>query len=153
MQFIKTGDNIALGCDHGGYELAAIIETHLRAAGFTVLRFGCTDGAAVDYPAVAVEVCRQITDGEAKCGILVCGTGIGMSLAANKVKGIRAAACSEAYSTKYTRLHNDSNVLCLGGRVLGSGTALELVDLFLNTEFEGGRHQRRVDAVMAIEKE
>lgn len=153
MQFVKQGDQIAIGCDHGGYELAVVIEAHLRAAGFTVLRFGCADGSAVDYPAVAVEVCRQITGGGAKCGILVCGTGIGMSLAANKVKGIRAAACSEAFSTKYTRLHNDSNVLCLGGRVIGPGAALEMVDLFINTPFEGGRHQRRVDAVMAIEEE
>ena len=153
MQWVNEGDKIAIGCDHGGYELAAVIEAHLRGAGYTVLRFGCTDGTAVDYPGVAAEVCRQITGGAAKCGILVCGTGIGMSMAANKVKGIRAAACSETFSTRYTRLHNDANVLCLGGRVLGPGAALEMVDLFLHTPFEGGRHQRRVDAVMAIEEE
>lgn len=153
MQFVKKGDIIALGCDHGGYELAAVIEKYLLESGYKVVRFGCTDGASVDYPAVALSVCREITSNQAKCGILVCGTGIGMSLAANKVKGIRAAACSETFSAKYTRLHNDSNVLCLGGRVVGPGTALEMVTLFLNTEFEGGRHQRRVDAVMAIEEE
>ena len=89
---------------------------------------------------------------EARLGILVCGIGIGMSLAANKVKGIRAAAFSETFSAKYTRLHNDANILCLGGRVIGAGVALEMTDLFLDTEFEGGRHQRRVDAVMDIEK-
>lgn len=153
MQFVKKGDIIALGCDHGGYELANAIEQHLREMEIQIVRFGCIDGSAVDYPAVAVDVCREIIGAKAKCGILVCGTGIGMSLAANKVKGIRAAACSETFSAKYTRLHNDANVLCLGGRVIGQGTALEMVDLFLNTAFEGGRHQRRVDAVMAIEQE
>lgn len=152
MQLVEKGDIIALGCDHGGYELGNVIEQYLIDQGFSVLRFGCVEGESVDYPAIAVEVCEKITGGEAKCGILVCGTGIGMSLAANKVKGIRAAACSETFSAKYTRLHNNSNVLCLGGRVIGPGIALEMVNLFLNTAFEGGRHQRRVDAVMAIEK-
>lgn len=151
MQNESKDKIIAVGCDHGGFALAGEIEEHLRKAGYTVLHFGTTDGSAIDYPAVAVEVCRKITSGEVKCGILVCGTGIGMSLAANKVKGIRAAACSETFSAKYTRMHNDANVLCLGGRVLGPGVALEMVDLFLNTPFEGGRHQRRVDAVMNIE--
>ena len=89
--------------------------------------------------------------GECKLAVLVCGTGIGMSMAANKVKGIRAAACSEQFSAKYTRLHNDANVLCLGGRVIGPGTACEMVDLFIDTSFEGGRHQRRVDMITAIE--
>ena len=93
----------------------------------------------------------SIVSGECELGILVCGTGIGMSIAANKVKGIRAAACSEHFSAKFTRLHNNSNVLCLGGRVIGVGTAVELADLFVNTEFEGGRHQRRIDKITEIE--
>ena len=95
---------------------------------------------------------KAVQSGEAERGILICGTGIGMSLAANKFKGIRAAACSETFSAQYTRLHNDSNILCLGGRVIGPGVALEMVDLFLDTAFEGGRHQRRVDMISALEK-
>ena len=99
----------------------------------------------------AKKVCESIQNSESELGILVCGTGIGMSIAANKHKGIRAAAVSEHFSAKYTRLHNNSNVLCLGGRVIGVGTALELVDLFVNTEFEGGRHQARIDKITQIE--
>ena len=152
MQFIKKGDIIALGCDHGGYQLCNIIEEYVKEQGIEVIRYGCTDGQAIDYPEVAVKVCNSIVGGESKCGILVCGTGIGMSIAANKVKGIRAAVCSDTFSAKFTRLHNDTNVLCLGGRVVGQGLALEMVEIFLNTVFEGGRHQRRVDAVMDIEK-
>ena len=148
--FVK-GDVLAIGCDHGGFELKNAIVAHLEEQGVKVKDFGTYDGAAVDYPEIALKVTDAITKGECKLGILVCGTGIGMSLAANKVKGIRAAACSETFSAKYTRLHNDSNVLCLGGRVIGPGVALEMVDLFINTKFEGGRHTRRVDAVMAIE--
>ena len=94
----------------------------------------------------------KVVSGEHKLGILICGTGIGMSMAANKVKGIRAAACSETFSAKYTRMHNDANILCLGGRVVGPGVACEMVDLFIDTPYEGGRHDRRVAAVMAIEK-
>ena len=106
---------------------------------------------SVDYPDIAEKVCANITSGECERGILVCGTGIGMSIAANKIKGIRAAACSEHFSAKYTRLHNDSNVLCLGGRVVGVGTAIELADLFVDTEFEGGRHATRVAKITNIE--
>ena len=106
----------------------------------------------MDYPEIALKVASSVAAGENKLGILVCGTGIGMSLAANKVKGIRAAACSDHYSAKYTRLHNDANILCLGGRVVGAGTALELADLFVDTKFEGGRHQRRVNLISEIEK-
>ena len=148
--FIK-GDVLAIGCDHGGYELKNAIITHLEEQGVKVKDFGTYDGAAVDYPEIALKVTAAINKGECKLGVLVCGTGIGMSLAANKVRGIRAAACSETFSAKYTRLHNDSNVLCLGGRVIGPGIALEMVDLFINTKFEGGRHARRVNAVMDIE--
>ena len=110
------------------------------------------ENVSVDYPDIALKVTEKITDKTCKLGILVCGTGIGMSMAANKVKGIRAAACSDHFSAKYTRLHNDANILCLGGRVIGIGTALELVDLFVNTKFEGGRHLNRVQKISNIEK-
>lgn len=142
---------IAIGCDHGGLEHKDAIVAHLKERGFEVKDSGIYENHSVDYPDIAVKVCADIVSGECERGILVCGTGIGMSLAANKVKGIRAAAVSEHFSAKYTRLHNDSNILCLGGRVIGVGTALELVDLFVDTEFEGGRHETRVNKVMAIE--
>ena len=144
---------IAIGCDHGGLDHKNAIVEHLKNRGFEVKDSGIYENHSVDYPDIAVKVCKDITSGECELGILVCGTGIGMSLAANKVKGIRAAAVSEHFSAKYTRLHNNSNVICLGGRVIGVGTALELVDLFVDTEFEGGRHETRVNKVMAIEKE
>ncbi len=142
---------IAIGCDHGGFEHKNAIKEHLKKRGFTVNDYGIKELVSVDYPDIAVLVADSIVNNENDLGILVCGTGIGMSLAANKVKGIRAAAVSEHFSAKYTRLHNNSNVLCLGGRVVGIGTALELVDLFVDTEFEGDRHQRRVDKITAIE--
>lgn len=142
---------IAIGCDHGGLEHKNAIVEHLKERGFEVIDFGIYEQKSVDYPEIAIKVANSIASGETERGFLVCGTGIGMSLAANKVKGIRAAACSEHFSAKYTRLHNDSNILCLGGRVIGVGTALELADLFVDTEFEGGRHQRRVDMITDIE--
>ncbi len=143
---------IAIGCDHGGLEHKNAIAEHLKERGFEVCDFGIYEQVSVDYPDIAVKVASAITNKECQLGILVCGTGIGMSLAANKVKGIRAAAVSEHFSAKYTRLHNNSNILCLGGRVIGVGTALELVDLFVDTEFEGGRHAKRVDKITAIEE-
>ena len=143
---------IAVGCDHGGFENKNAIVEHLKAEGFEVEDFGIYENKSVDYPEIALKVANSIKNGENELGILICGTGIGMSLAANKVNGIRAAACSEHFSAKYTRLHNNSNILCLGGRVIGIGTALELCDIFVNTEFEGGRHQRRVDMITEIEK-
>jgi len=142
---------IALGCDHGGLEHKNAIAEHLKERGFEVVDYGIYENKSVDYPDIAAPLCEGILKGEANLGILVCGTGIGMSIAANKHKGIRAAACSEHFSAKYTRLHNNSNVLCLGGRVIGVGTAIELTDLFVDTEFEGGRHQKRVDKITAIE--
>lgn len=143
---------IAIGCDHGGFEHKCAIAEHLKSRGFEVVDCGIYEHTPVDYPDIAVKVTKEITDGTCKLGILVCGTGIGMSMAANKVKGIRAAACSEHFSAKYTRLHNDANVLCLGGRVIGIGTALELIDLFVDTEFEGGRHINRIQKISNIEK-
>ena len=143
---------IAIGCDHGGLEHKNAIAEHLKERGLEVKDFGIYEQVSVDYPDIAVKVAGSIKEKESDLGILVCGTGIGMSLAANKVKGIRAAAVSEHFSAKYTRLHNNSNILCLGGRVIGVGTAIELVDLFVDTEFEGGRHAKRVDKITAIEE-
>ncbi len=143
---------IALGCDHGGLEHKNAILEHLKENGFEVVDFGIYEQVSVDYPDIASKVCESILKDESQLAILVCGTGIGMSIAANKYKGIRAAACSEHFSAKFTRLHNNSNVLCLGGRVIGVGTAIELADLFVNTEFEGGRHQKRINKISEIEK-
>ncbi len=142
---------IAIGCDHGGLEHKNAIVEHLKARGFEVVDSGIYEQVSVDYPDIAQKVCANIQSGECERGFLVCGTGIGMSLAANKMKGIRAACCSEHFSAKYTRLHNDSNILCLGGRVIGIGTALELVDIFVDTDFEGGRHAVRVAKITDIE--
>ena len=142
---------IAIGCDHGGLEHKNAIAEHLRERGFEVEDFGIYEQKPIDYPEIALKVAKSVAEKENELGILVCGTGIGMSLAANKVKGIRASAVSEHFSAKYTRLHNNSNILCLGGRVIGVGTALELADLFVDTEFEGGRHQKRIDMISAIE--
>ncbi len=142
---------IALGCDHGGFDHKEAIKEFLEEKGFTVTDFGIEEIRSVDYPDIALPVAKSVSEGDHEMGILVCGTGIGMSLAANKVKGIRAAVCSDHFSAKYTRLHNNSNILCLGGRVIGIGTALELVDLFVSTEFEGGRHQARIDKITNIE--
>lgn len=144
---------IAIGCDHGGLEHKNAIAEHLKNRGFEVEDFGIYENVSVDYPDIALKVATSVAENKNELGILVCGTGIGMSLTANKVKGIRAAACSEHFSAKYTRLHNNSNILCLGGRVIGVGTALELVDLFVDTPFEGGRHQRRIDKISEIENQ
>lgn len=142
---------LAIGCDHGGYELKEAIKTYLTANNIEFTDFGC-DGESVNYPDYADKVCRAIQSGKCYRGILVCGTGIGMSMAANKHKGIRAACCSDTFSARMTRAHNDANVLCLGGRVVGFGLAIDMVELFLKTEFEGGRHQVRVDMLTALEK-
>ena len=143
---------IAIGCDHGGFDHRNAIAEHLRERGFEVTDFGIYENKSVDYPQIALKVANSVSSCENELGILVCGTGIGMSMAANKVKGIRAAAVSDHFSAKYTRLHNNANILCLGGRVIGIGTALELADLFVDTEYEGGRHQKRIDMITDIEK-
>lgn len=142
---------IAIGCDHGGYELKCAVMNHLLNKKIEFVDLGC-NGESCDYPDIAEKVCEKVTSGECNLAILVCGTGIGMSMAANKIKGIRSAVCSDYFSAKYTRLHNDANVLCLGGRVLGAGLALELVDVFLETEFEGGRHINRINKMMKLEE-
>lgn len=142
---------VAIGSDHGGYALKQEIMAFLEEQGIAYRDYGCYTDESCDYPDIAKPVCEAVIGGEAENGILICGTGIGISISANKIKGIRAALCSDYYSAKYTRLHNDANVICLGGRTLGAGAACELVNVFLQTEFEGGRHQRRVDKVMALE--
>lgn len=144
---------LAIGSDHGGFELKEAIVKHLENKGVEFKDFGTYDASSVDYPDIASKVCKSILSGESENGILVCGTGIGISIAANKHKGIRAAVCSDEFSAKYTRLHNNANVLCLGGRVVGTGLATELVDIFLNTGFEGGRHRTRLDKITDIENE
>ena len=143
---------IAIGCDHAGVELKNSLIEDLKEKGFELKDLG-TDGEPCDYPNMAKTVCNLVTSGECEKGILICGTGIGMSIAANKIKGIRAALCSDSFSTKFTRLHNDSNVMCMGARVLGPGLACELAEIFLTTGFEGGRHQRRIDLITGIENE
>ena len=141
---------IAIGCDHGGYALKLEVIRYLVERGLDYTDFGC-GGEKADYPDIAEKVCEKITGGECDKGILLCGTGIGMSMCANKVKGIRAAVCSDTYSAKFTRLHNDANVLCMGGRVVGAGLALEIVREFLDNEFEGDRHIARLDKMRKLE--
>jgi len=135
---------IAIGCDHGGYNLKQNIIKYLEENGVEYKDFGTYTADSCDYPVFAEKVCDAVTGGECEKGILVCGTGIGMSMAANKHKGIRAAVCSDAFSTEFTRRHNDANVMCMGERTLGPGLALKLVEIFLNTPFEGGKHLRRI---------
>ena len=142
---------LAIGCDHGGYALKEEVKKHMDERGIEYIDCGC-NGESVDYPVIASETCAHITSGECERGLLFCGTGIGISIAANKTPGIRAACCSDYYSAKYTRMHNDANVLCMGGRVISSGLACELVDVFLDTAYEGGRHQRRVDMLTELDK-
>lgn len=141
---------IVIGCDHAGVEMKKAVIEALSAKGWEFRDMGC-NGEPCDYPVIAEAVCGEILSGNCEKGILICGTGIGMSIAANKFKGIRAALCSDSFSTKFTRLHNDSNVMCMGARTIGCGLAAELAEIFLSTEFEGGRHQRRLDLIEAIE--
>lgn len=142
---------IAIGADHGGYELKESIKKHLEDKGIEYKDFGTFTGEAVDYPIIAKQVADSVISGECIRGILCCGTGVGISIAANKVKGIRCACCSDYFSAYYTRLHNDANILAMGGRVVGAGLACMMVDAFLETEFEGGRHSRRVNMIHDIE--
>ena len=142
---------IAIGSDHAGFPLKEKIRAYFEEKGIEYVDCGVYEIASADYPVQAKFTCEKIVSGECVRGILCCGTGIGISMAANKVKGIRAACCSDYFSAKFTRLHNDANALCLGGRVVGAGLALEMVDVFIDTEFEGGRHQRRIDQIMAIQ--
>lgn len=142
---------IAIGADHGGFDLKEQVKKHLEERNIEYKDFGTFSGEAVDYPVIAKTVGQAVAKGEADCGILVCGTGIGMSIAANKVKGIRAACCSDTFSARFTKMHNNTNILCFGGRVIGAGLALDIVDAYLDAEFEGGRHEKRVNMIMDIE--
>ena len=142
---------IAIGSDHGGYFLKEELKKHLEEKGIEFKDFGTDSAASCDYPVYAEKVCRAIQSGECEKGILICGTGIGMSMCANKCKGIRAALCGDHFSAEFTRKHNDANVLCMGARTIGPGVALQLADIFLTTEFEGGRHEKRVSMMMELE--
>ena len=139
---------IALGCDHGGYELKQEIIKYLEEKGIPYEDFGCDSTKSVDYPVYARKVGKAIQNGTCEKGILICGTGIGISIAANKMKGSRAALCTDCFSAEATRLHNDANILALGGRVVGPGLAVKIVDTFLHTDFSHEeRHQRRIDLI------
>lgn len=142
---------VALGSDHAGYKLKEKVKSFLESKSIKYIDFGAYHEKSCDYPDMAVEPCKAVLSGNCSKALLFCGTGIGISIAANKIKGIRAAVCSDCFSAKFSRLHNDANVLCLGERVLSSSAALELVDIFLTTEFEGGRHQKRVDKIINLE--
>ena len=142
---------IVMGSDHAGLQLKLKVKAHLEARGFEVMDVGTHTTDSCNYTVYADALCKVITAGEADLGILVCGTGIGMSIAANKHKGIRAACCENTFSARMTRMHNDANVLCFGERVIGYGLACDMVDLFVDTPFEGGRHQARVDDLNALD--
>ena len=142
---------IAIACDHGAYDLKEIFKKHLQDNGVECVDFGTNSTESVHYPVYAKAVCKAVQKKEADFGVLLCSTGIGMSIAANKHKGIRAALCGDLYSAKFTRLHNNSNVLCVGALVTGAGLAKEILDVFISTEFMGGRHQTRVDMITEIE--
>jgi len=143
---------IAIGNDHSAVELKNVIREHLEQKGYEVLNLGTDSSESCDYPVYGEKVGRAVASGEADLGIAICGTGVGISLAANKVKGIRACVCSEPYTAKLSRMHNNSNVLAFGARDVGSEMAKMIVDQWLEAEFEGGRHLRRVDMIMAIEE-
>jgi ribose 5-phosphate isomerase B len=136
--------NISVGSDHGGFELKRLIVRYLQEQGHEVLDAGCHSGESVDYPDFAQKVCDHVLNGKCERGILVCGTGIGMSMAANRHRDIRAALCHESYTARMSREHNNANILCLGGRVVGPEIALDIVREWVKTEFAGGRHQRRL---------
>ena len=136
---------IAIGSDHGGIDMKDIVVAFLKKQGHTVDDAGCFTKDSVDYPDFADKVCKSVQEGISELGILVCGTGIGMSIAANRHRDIRAALCHEAYTARMSRQHNNANILCLGGRVLGIEIALDVVGTWVETPFEGGRHQRRID--------
>lgn len=143
---------LAIGSDHGGFELKNHVMKHLDELGIEYKDYGCYDENSVDYPDIAKAVGEDVASGECERGILICGTGIGISIAANKIKGIRAALCSDVYSAKMTKEHNNANIICMGGRVIGRELAFMIVDTWLSAEFQGGRHQARIDKIHALEK-
>lgn len=143
---------IAIGSDHGGFELKQAVMKRLGEKGLEYKDFGTFTDESCDYPVYGEAVANAVVSGEYEKGIVICGTGIGISIAANKVKGARAALCGDCFSAEYTRRHNDANILAMGARVLGEGLALKIVDTFLETAFEGGRHARRVEQIAGIEE-
>lgn len=142
---------VSLGSDHAGLRLKNAIAAFLAKEGHEVIDCGTEGEASCDYPEFALRAARSVQSGESDRGILVCATGVGMSICANKLKGIRASLCNDLYTARFSRLHNDANVLCLGERVIGPGLALEIVGLWMRTPFEGGRHQRRLDLIRDME--
>lgn len=142
---------ISLGCDHGGYELKEIIKKHLESKEFEIIDVGTYSLDSVDYPDYGSKAAELVAKKEVDKGIVICTTGIGISIAANKIKGIRCALCTNAYMAKMTRLHNDANMLALGAGIVGKNLALDIVDTWLDTDFEGGRHIKRVEKIMEIE--
>ncbi|MBR6114783.1 MAG: ribose 5-phosphate isomerase B [Oscillospiraceae bacterium] len=144
---------IVIASDHAGFPLKQELAEHLRAKGVAFEDIGCYSAESVDYPEYAARAARGVADGTYDRGILVCGTGLGMAMAAGKIRGIRCAAVSESYSAEMSRSHNDANMIALGGRVIGPELAKQIVDVFLSTEFLGGKHQRRVDMIGALETE
>ncbi len=142
---------IIVGADQGGFELKAFIQMKLEEKGHKVKNMGLDETISIDYPDKAEEVCQALLEEKADLAILFCGTGIGICIAANKIQGIRAAHLSDEYSARMAKKHNDANVICLGGRTLGPELAWSIVEAFINAEFEGGRHLRRVDKIMALE--
>lgn len=144
---------ISIGSDHAGFEMKEMLEAHLREIGHDVIDVGTYDNGSVDYPDLAAMVGKAVASGEADRGVLVCGSGIGVAIAANKVDGVRAANVYDPEMARMSRRHNDANVVTMGGRYLPEETAREIVDAFLETAFEGGRHQRRIDKITALERE
>ncbi len=142
---------IAVAGDHAGYPLKQSIIQYLEKEGYAYKDYGCYGGERAEYPVYGEKAARAVASGECTCGLIFCGTGIGISIAANKVRGIRCAACSDSFSAEYSRMHNDANMLALGARVIGPGLAEQLVKLFLTTDFEGGRHKTRIDMFDDIE--
>lgn len=142
---------IAIGCDHGGYELKQKILAHLRQRGLEYRDFGCDSTASVDYPVYGKAVAHAVASGECEKGIVICSTGIGISIAANKVPGIRCALCTDPLMARLTREHNDANMLAMGGRIIGIELAKDIVRVFLSTEFSGGRHKTRIDKIAQYE--
>lgn len=144
---------IAIACDHGGYRLKEVLKASMIAQGYEVIDFGTNSEDSVDYPDYAYKAAKAVANKECERGVVVCGTGIGVSIVANKVDGIRCALVHDLFSAKATRQHNDTNMIAMGGRVIGEGLALEILNTWLHTDYEGGRHDQRIEKMMAIEKQ
>lgn len=142
---------VVIGCDHGGFELKEVLSAHLKDKGFDVIDVGTYDTNSVDYPDIAQKACEEVTSGRCEWGVLICGTGIGISIAANKVNGIRCALVANEYSAEMTKRHNNANMVAFGGRVTGPDLAKHILDAYVGAEFEGGRHEKRIEKISALE--